>query len=66
MTTRYVVSLSTEMSEAGLSYVDVVRKLGVYWYSAAGPGGWPKIPPNYMGFRLKGAIIRVTSQAVAR
>jgi hypothetical protein len=52
----YVVSLSTDTSEAGLSYIDVVRKLGVYWYPVGGRGGWPKTPYNYMGFRYHGQL----------
>jgi hypothetical protein len=52
----YVVSLSTDTSEAGLSYIDVVRKLGVYWYPVGGSGGWPKTPYNYMGFRYHGQL----------
>jgi hypothetical protein len=52
----YVVSLSTDISEAGVSYSDVVRKLGVYWYPAGGGGGWPKTPHNYMGFRYHGQL----------
>jgi hypothetical protein len=52
----YVVSLSTDKSEAGVSYIDVVRKLGVYWYPVGGRGGWPKTPYNYMGFRYHGQL----------
>jgi hypothetical protein len=52
----FVVSLSRELSEAGISYIDVVRKLGVYWYPAGGGGGWPKTPYNYMGFRYHGLL----------
>lgn len=52
----YVVSLSTAISEAGVSFIDVVRELGVYWYPAGGGGGWPKTPYNYMGFRYYGQL----------
>lgn len=55
----YVVSLSNAMSEAGVSFIDVVEKLGVYWYPAAGRGGWPKTPPNYVGFRYRGELQRL-------
>jgi hypothetical protein len=52
----YVVSLSRNTSEAGISYVEVVNTLGVYWYPAGGRGGWPKTPFNYMGFRYDGKL----------
>jgi hypothetical protein len=52
----YVVSLSSAISEAGVSYIEVVETLGVYWYPAGGPGGWPKTPPNYVGFRYGGEL----------
>jgi hypothetical protein len=52
----YVVSLSKEASEMGVSYIDVVRKHGIYWYPAGGRGGWPKTPFNYMGFRYHGTL----------
>jgi hypothetical protein len=52
----YVVSLSTEISEAGVSYIEVVESLGLYWYPAGGRGGWPKTPFNYMGFRYRGEL----------
>lgn len=52
----YVVSLSTAISDAGISFIDVVRTLGVYWYDVGGRGGWPKTPDNYMGFRFYGEL----------
>jgi hypothetical protein len=52
----YVVSLNSGMSEAGVSYIDVVESLGIYWYPATGSGGWPKVPPNYMAFRYGGKL----------
>lgn len=60
----YVVSLSTALSEAGISYIDVVRELGLYWYPAG--KNWPKTPPNYMGFRYGGKLrsIHHVDQAV--
>jgi hypothetical protein len=50
----YVVSLGGEFVE-GLSFIDVVNKRKKYFHPVGG-NGWPKEPPNYMGFRYWGEL----------
>jgi hypothetical protein len=38
-----------------ISSIDIVEKLRRYFHPA-GTGGWPKEPPNYIGFRYKGRL----------
>lgn len=56
----YVVSLSTReiAGSSGLSTVEVLERLGRYFCPVGGanPGGWPKEPPNYLGFRYQGRL----------
>ena len=56
----YVVSLSTReiAGSSGLSTVEVLERLGRYFCPVGGanPGGWPKEPPNYLGFRYRGRL----------
>lgn len=56
----YVVSLSTKeiAGTSGLSTVEVLERLGRYFCPVGGanPGGWPKEPPNYLGFRYHGRL----------
>jgi hypothetical protein len=52
----YVVALSSETNRGWkISWIDIVEKLRRYFH-AAGTGGWPKEPPNYIGFRYKGML----------
>ena len=52
----FVVSLSSKAIKAGSSYTfaDVVEKDRKYFHPIA--KAWPKMPPNYIGFRLKGRL----------
>ena len=52
----YVVSLSTEKPEnCDLTWVELVEKKMKYFHPF-GIKGWPKEPPNYIGFRYKGKL----------
>lgn len=52
----YVVSLAKGVSKsAGIPFVDMVTKRHRYWHPY-GVGGWPKDPPNYLGFRYNGRL----------
>ena len=52
----YVVSLSTEKPEnCDLTWVELVEKKMKYFHPF-GINGWPKEPPNYIGFRYKGRL----------
>ena len=51
----FVVSLSRGMPEwADISSIDIVRKRGYYFHILG--SGWPKEPPNYIGFRHDGRL----------
>jgi hypothetical protein len=40
-----------------VSFADVVTKHDRYFHpTGGGPGGWPKTPPNYVGFRFHGRL----------
>jgi hypothetical protein len=59
----YVVSLGTRPipGTSGMSTIDVLTRLGQYFcpvcpVGGANPGGWPKEPPNYLGFRFRGRL----------
>lgn len=52
----YVVSLSRERHPyLPIDFISVVEAHDSYTYPAVG-GGWPKVPPNYMGFRHGGQL----------
>lgn len=50
----YVVSLNGNFVR-GLSFIDVVKKRRRYFHRI-GVNGWPKEPPNYLGFRYDGKL----------
>ena len=51
----YVVSLGSGPSEVpGFTFQEIVEKKRRYWYPAR--KGWPKQPPNYIGFRYGGRL----------
>lgn len=55
----YVVALgSGSVNGSRLSSIDIVERLGVYMHPLGG-SGWPKEPPNYMGFRYGGCVQRI-------
>lgn len=52
----YVVSLSRRDAGWGLTFVDVVEKHRKYFHPFGERNGWPKEPPNYLGFRYDGKL----------
>jgi hypothetical protein len=56
----YVVSLGGEIEDTGITFRDVVLKHDTYFCPIGGNrGGWPKEPPNYLGFRFDGKLQQV-------
>jgi len=56
----YVVSLGKEIENSGISFRDVVVNHHTYFCPVGGgPGGWPKEPPNYLGFRFDGKLQQI-------
>jgi hypothetical protein len=55
----YVVSLGGEIKGAEMSYRDVVVEHDTYFCPFGGSAGWPKEPPNYLGFRFDGQLQQV-------
>jgi len=56
----YVVSLGREIEDTGMSFRDVVVDHDTYFCPiGGGSGGWPKEPPNYLGFRFDGKLQQV-------
>lgn len=56
----YVVSLGREIEGTGMSFRDVVVNHDTYFCPVGGgAGGWPKEPPNYLGFRFDGRLQQV-------
>lgn len=53
----YVVSLGGEIEETGISFQEVVTKHDTYFCPAG--GGYPKEPPNYLGFRFGGRLQQI-------
>lgn len=52
----FVVAISSGTNRGWkISWIDIVEKLHRYFH-AAGINGWPKEPPNYIGFRYKGIL----------
>lgn len=58
----YVVSLSKNRFESSTLHFDtVVMEKHRYFHPVGGKkGGWPKEPPNYLGFRFDGKLQRVS------
>ncbi len=54
----YVVSLSANESPdlPGYTTIEIAQQRGLYWFPADGRSGWPKEPPNYLGFRYDGRL----------
>lgn len=54
----YVLSLGQyELGDSGLSFKDIVVEHRRYFHPVGGgPGGWPKVPPNYLAFRYSGHL----------
>lgn len=52
----YVVSLGSNQPKwSQLSWQEIVIKKGRYFHPVGG-NGWPKSPPNYLGFRYRGRL----------
>lgn len=51
----YVVSLGNGEWQRGLTFIQVVEDRKRYFHPY-GRGGWPKEPPNYIGFRYGGVL----------
>lgn len=51
----YVVSLGKGEWEGSLTFIEVVEDRKRYFHPY-GRGGWPKEPPNYIGFRYDGVL----------
>lgn len=52
----YVVSLGDREWAPGLTYIQTVEKRRKYFHPYGGVRGWPKEPPNYIGFRYHGVL----------
>ena len=57
----YVVALNDdELPWSSLTFKDIVFERSYYFHPVGGgPGGWPKTPPNYVGFRFAGCLQRI-------
>jgi hypothetical protein len=56
----YVVSLGREIEGTGITFREVVVEHDTYFCPVGGgSGGWPKEPPNYLGFRFDGKLQQV-------
>jgi hypothetical protein len=56
----YVVSLGRQIENTGMTFRDVVVDHDTYFCPiGGGAGGWPKQPPNYLGFRFDGKLQQV-------
>lgn len=56
----YVVSLGGKIEDTEMSFRDVVVDHDTYFCPVGGgSGGWPKEPPNYLGFRFDGKLQQV-------
>lgn len=53
----YVVSLGREIEETGVSFQEVVTKHDTYFCPVG--RGYPKEPPNYLGFRFDGRLQQI-------
>lgn len=52
----YVVSLGSRMGEGWpFNNIQIVEDHDRYWFPASGKN-WPKVPPNYLGFRYYGRL----------
>jgi hypothetical protein len=54
----YVVALSDEEWARDLTYIETVEKRRKYFHPL-GIRGWPKEPPNYLGFRYYGILQQI-------
>ena len=52
----FVVALGNRMgAEWPITNIEIVERYDRYWFPASGKN-WPKVPPNYMGFRYYGRL----------
>lgn len=54
----YIVALNDEKWAGDLTYIDTVKERRKYFHPL-GINGWPKDPPNYLGFRYYGELQRI-------
>jgi len=56
----YVVTLADEPLEwSELTFKQMVYERDRYFHPVGGPGGWPKTPVNYLGFRFSAHLQRI-------
>jgi hypothetical protein len=56
----YVVSLGRQIEGTDMTWRDIVVEHDTYFCPmGGGPGGWPKEPPNYLGFRFDGKLQQI-------
>lgn len=53
----YVVALGGEIEETGINFQEVVTKHDTYFCPVG--GGYPREPPNYLGFRFGGKLQQI-------
>lgn len=56
----YVVSLGSDRPHwSSVTWIQIVEERSCYFHPI-GTGGWPKEPPNYLGFRYDGRLQRIS------
>lgn len=56
----YVVVLGQDpLRWSSLTFKDTVIERGFYYHPVGGPKGWPRTPPNYIGFRFDGRLQQI-------
>jgi hypothetical protein len=55
----YVVSVGGKPPGWDISFRDVILRYGRYFHAFGRGGGWPKEPPNYIGFRWGGELRQI-------
>jgi len=56
----YVVVLGQDpLRWSSLTFKDTVAERGFYYHPVGGTNGWPRTPPNYIGFRFDGRLQQI-------
>jgi len=56
----FVVVLGQDpLSWSSLTFKDTVVERGLYYHPVGGHKGWPRTPPNYIGFRFDGRLQQI-------